>query len=323
MKIKLALLTFGLITMLFLIACQSEKERAMINTPLATVTNTVKAQVPLEPTPTLLPPTTTKAQETTSAPVNVPVASATVVLETTTSPSVLVTSTVTAVTLTPLPTLAADELEAAVAELLANPMNCDVPCWWGAVPGTTKIEEIKHFLSPYNFDIVEYEVEGQTYLRVGIGYVKERNDFEEIIVYGFSDSVLTGVTAYTPSIADILTKFGQPDEIWLSTGITPVPIPVRLNLVYYQEGMAVGYVVDGFVENHMFNGCFAAEEKGSLRLILPHSATSYEAFPTIFEDDRRYLPLEEATSLTMEDFMQRFSDPSQPQCIETPIEIWD
>ena len=46
-------------------------------------------------------------------------------------------------------------------------------------------------------------------------------------------------------------------------------------------------------------------------------------FTPIFELDRRYLSLEEATSLTMDDFMQQFSDPTQPQCIETPIELWE
>ncbi len=66
------------------------------------------------------------------------------------------TATATTIpTLTPLPTFAPEELETAVADLLANPMNCDVPCWWGAVPGVTSLDEIKHAVSPYNFDIYE------------------------------------------------------------------------------------------------------------------------------------------------------------------------
>ncbi len=325
MKIKLALLTFGLITMLFLAACQSKKEPASINTPLATVTNTIKAQVPIEATPTLLPPTATRVtgNETTSARINAPTASATVVLETATPPSPLVTATVTAVTLTPLPALTADERDAAVAELLANPMTCDVPCWWGAVPGTTKIDEITHFLSHYYFHIEEYRVEGQTYLRV----VKKRNDFEEIIVYGFSDSVLTDVVAYTPSIAYILTKFGQPDEVWLSAMNDPRETQPLLwfLIIYLQQGIGIGYVVDGETQETSLRGCFTEETELllDLHLVIPGSATKYQDYSTIFDKERLYLPLEEATDLTIDDFVQRFSDPAQPQCIETPAEIWD
>jgi hypothetical protein len=55
-------------------------------------------------------------------------------------------STPTIPTLTPLPTFAPEELETAVADLLANPMNCDVPCWWGAIPNDTTFFEIYQFL---------------------------------------------------------------------------------------------------------------------------------------------------------------------------------
>ena len=227
-------------------------------------------------------------------------------------------------TLTPLPTFAPDELETAVTDLLANPMNCDVPCWWGTVPNITRFNEIKHAISPYDFHISEYEENGEVvYLLLETGYVEEQGDYEIGIVYNFSDSILVGVTAYSPSISEVLAKYGQPGEVWLATGITPAPIPFRLNLVYLQEGMAFGYVIDGDAQSGMFKGCFADEEMGRLRLLAPNTATSYKDFTPIFELDRRYLPLEEATDLSMAKFMQQFSDPNQPQCLETPIKLWD
>ncbi len=87
--------------------------------------------------------------------------------------------------------------------------------------------------------------------------------------------------------------------------------------------MAIGYVTDGIVENGMFKGCFSDEETGLLRLLVPGTATSYKDFSPIFEKDGRYLQFEEATDWAMDDFMQQFSDPTQPQCIETPIELWE
>lgn len=206
-------------------------------------------------------------------------------------------------------------------------MNCDdVPCWWGAIPGMTSVGEVKYAMSPYNFYTYEYAEDGElVHLLLGIGYVEERNDFAERVAYNFADSTLVGVTAYSPSISEFLSSFGQPDEVWLSTvsHVRDGFLAVRLNLVYFQKGMAVGYVVNGKLQDGVVVGCFANEESGRLRLSIPNSATSYRDFSPIFEKDRRYLLLEEATGLTMAGFMQQFGDPTQSQCIETPTELWD
>ncbi len=87
--------------------------------------------------------------------------------------------------------------------------------------------------------------------------------------------------------------------------------------------MAVGYVVDGDIQDNEAIGCFTDDETGYLRLIARYTATSHEDFSPIFEEDRRYLPIEEATGLTREDFMQRFTGSTQPHCLETPAELWE
>jgi hypothetical protein len=288
----------------------------------APVTPTVPAQA-------ILSPTTTAAISVEITPnlVIIPSPSAITALGTATlTPTTIVIPTLVVPTLTPLSTFSAEGLDAAIAELLANPMNCDVPCWWGAIPGETRIEEIKHAISPYNFDIYEAEENGEVfYLLLGIGYIEEQNDFEIRIVYNFTNSILTGVTAYSPSISEFLTKYGQPDEIRLSVNNDPrlTNPTVWLQIVYLQKGMAVGYITDMFFQNDKVAGCFAEIERGRLRLLAPDLVTYYKDFTPIFEVDRRYLPLEEATELTMEDFMQRFTDPTQPQCIETLAELWE
>jgi hypothetical protein len=330
MKLKDAFLfSFNLTVMLLLVSCQSETEPTITTSTIVTATNTVMSQPTLELTMTSSSPptaTVTVMVETTSDSVPDSTASATTVSETLTLAPMLATPTIVMPTLTPLPTLEGEELETRVAELLENPMNCDVPCWWGAIPGVTSINEIKHAISPYNFDIYEYyDEEGRVYFRLGIGHVEERNDFEVRIVYGFSDSVLAGVTAYSPSVSKFLAKYGEPDEVWLETMSheREGDLPVRLNLVYLQKGIAVGYVVDGEINNEVVMACFADKETGRLRLLAPNTTTSYGDFSPIFEVDRRYISLGEATGLTMEEFMQRFNDPTQPQCIETPAKLWN
>lgn len=331
MKLKhTRLFSFSLMTMLLFVACQSETKPTITTSPVVTVTSTTISQSSLEITTTVLLPTATSIIkiEMTSDPRFASTALPSLVPTTVTPLPTLPVPTIAPATLTPLPTLASNELKTAVEELLANPMNCDIPCWWGSVPGTTTISDIKHTLAPYNFDIYEYEVDGKIYLRLGIGRVEERNDFEVKIVYSFSDSILTGVTAYTPSISDILAKHGQPDEVWLSAMNDPREQPplIWFIIVYLQKGIGIGYVVDGDSQGDMILGCVANEDTErlrSLRLVIPDSATDYKDFPSIFDQERLYLPLEEATSLTTEDFMQLFNDPTQLQCIETSTELWD
>ena len=207
-------------------------------------------------------------------------------------------------------------------------MNCDVPCWWGAIPGTTSLNEVKYTVSPYNFDMFEF-VDGQlTILRLGVGYIEENNDFEIRIGYRFFNSILTTVLAYSPPIPELLAKYGPPNEIWFSAMNDPRQWPplVWFTIIYLEKGIGVGYVVDGAIQGSIVIGCVAnadTERLRRLRLVIPNSATSYKDFPGTFDEERFYLPLEEATGLTVADFMQRFSDPTQPQCIETPTDLWD
>ena len=321
-------LTFGLINLLLFIRCQSEIEPTIVTSVGELVTSTAASQSSLGSiTPSPVPSiTSTVKAKATSNLVPDPSPSVTTIPATATLQPPSATPTIVEVTLTPLPTLEGEQLELAVAELLTAPMNCDVPCWWGAIPGITSLNEIKHSVSPYNFDIYEYEEGGEVvHLLLGIGYIEAQGDFEVRIVYNFSHSILTGITAFSSTISEILNKYGQPDEVWLETIAEEYQgsLPVRLNMVYLEMGMAVGYVVDGDHQDDVVTGCFADQEMGRLRLIAPNTAISYNDFLPIFEADRHYLLLEEATGLTMDEFMQAFSDPTNPQCIETPAELWE
>lgn len=324
MKVKRTLLNFCLVTMLLLVACQSEGKPIITTTSPATATSTVMSQALFEPTPTSPPPTTTKAieAEATSAPM--PTALATVASKTATSLPTLITPTVTVVTLitlTPLPTLAAEELEAAVAELLANPMDCDVPCWWGAIPNETTDSEIQQFIAQYHF--TDYKSDDSDHINLRIDYNENGNPLYFPVRYSFENHLLKIVfSGQSPPLNKILAKYGEPDEVWLEADLHASDTLMRLNLIYLQDGMAVGYVANSDVEDDVVTGCFADEETGIVRLNSLDNSTSYKDFSPVFEADRLYLPLEKATDLTIEDFIQQFSDPTQPHCIETPTELW-
>lgn len=297
---------------LMLASCQRQ------NTPIAPPTTVPIAIVPtaeatLAPSMTPIAPTATAT-----------ILAVTATIAPTATPSLTPTPRL-APTLTPLPTLTGEELEIALENLLANPMNCDVPCWWGAIPGITQIGEFKHQLDPYNFDMYEYQDYEFSYLRLGIGYVEERNDFAIRIGYRFSGTLLSGVSAYAIPIADVLARYGQPDEIWFTSEdvLREEFLLMRLNLVYFGKGIVAGYLLHGTVENEVATTCLNWEnDRGSLRLVVPNTITNYQDFSPIFERDRRYLPLAEATSITVEEFMEMFSNPDAEHCLQTPISLW-
>lgn len=313
------LFVIGLTIMLLFVSCQSETEQAISTSSIVTVTSTAVLQPSSEPPiATTVPPAMTAEQvETTSTSILAPPM---------TPSATLPAPIVAAETLTRLPTLTGEALEAAMAELLTNPMYCEVPCWWGAIPSETMVFEVQQFLALYQFtDYKHVENQVPDYIDVGIGFNENENHPDFRVEYYFENNLLKIVfSERSPLLHDILEKYGKPDEVWLETMSfeREEDLPVRLNLIYLQAGIAVGYVVDGNIQDGVVTGCFADDEVGLLQLNAPGSSTNYRDFGGVFEEDRRYLSLVEATGLTIEDFIQRFSDPTQPQCIETPAELW-
>lgn len=206
-------------------------------------------------------------------------------------------------------------------------MNCNVPCWWGAVPNETTTVEILQFLTLYQFTFHErYDNQIPDFIEVWVGFDENENQFDFRVMYSFESNVLKGMLVeQSRPLEEISGKYGQPDEVWFSTesSVRDGNLAVRLIMVYLQKAMAVGYVVNGTLQNGVVIGCFNGNEPGRLQLNTPGSSTNHEDFRGIFEEDRLYLPLEEATNLTIEDFMQQFNDPTQPHCIETPTELWE
>lgn len=318
----------GLIIVMLLASCQSGTMSATPTLPFGTVTSTAIPQSSLTPTKgaSLGTTTVTTITEPTSVPDLNPTPSPTIIRGTATPSPTLATPTIAAITLTPLPTFAAGELEVAVNELFANPMNCDEPCWWGAVPNKTTVFEVQQFLTPYQFIVRErYDNEIIDLLEVWVGYDESTDQFDFRVFYLFDGIVLASIfSEQSLLLHDMLIRFGQPDEVWLETmSFERETLPFRINMVYLQEGMAVGYVVDGDIQGDMVVGCYADEETGNLQLNIPGSSTGYSDFPGVFELGRHYKSLESATDLTIEDFMQLFSDPARSHCIETPTELWD
>ena len=318
MKLKNIFFCFGLVIIIS-VSCQSKSEVDIVTTSYANVvTQTVIPSSSLIPTSAAQPTVTISVK-----PTSIPVSTATTIaIET-------VTPTITAITLTPLPTFTSIDQETAVAELSADPMNCDIPCWWGAIPDETTYFEIQQFLDLYRFtDYMRYleQEDPNKRFELWMGFDEKENLSDYRVRYAFDNNVLTSlVTEQAPSLVDITEKYGQPDEVWLSAMNDPRQNPPLLWFVavYLQKGLGIGSVIDGSIQDDVLIGCFSNEEGSLLNLVSPNKVTSYKDFSTIYDRERLYLSVTEATGLTLEDFINYISDTSQPRCIETPTELWE
>lgn len=323
-------LAFGLLVILASVSCQPNIEPTMTTLPSTITVSTTLPESLLEPLATSpLPTATMEVKETTLTPTEITPTNSPTVVQTLATPLPTFTPpTIIRVTLTPLPTLAIEELEKAVEELFADPMNCDVPCWWGAIPNVTTGIEIQQVLTLYKFTTRE-RYDNQmipNLIEVWVGFDENQNQYDFRVMYSFENDVLKGILVERARpLVEIIGRYGQPDEVWLSTdgAIRDGNLAVRLNAIYLQEGMAVGYVVNGILQNDMIVGCFTGEEPGRLQLKTPDNSANYLGFRGIFEVDRLYLPLGEATDLALEEFTQSFHDSLIPFCLETPTELWN
>jgi hypothetical protein len=63
-----------------------------------------------------------------------------------------VTSTITpTLTLTPIATLAPQEITETLQPFLKDPMNCSVLCFWGIIPGKMRLDEVRGFFNQMGF----------------------------------------------------------------------------------------------------------------------------------------------------------------------------
>lgn len=268
------------------------------------------------------------------------------------TPTDLATSTMVFSTPTPLPALSTDEAHAELLELLRTNGGCQLPCWWGLTPGETSTQEAKTFLERYvNISlriiqddkggntqlllpedglmvnpIIDYEINSsdQTVeqISVQIEIIREIEGGLEV-VYG--DPLFAQLMPqYT--LSQILTAYGPPTDVLVRA--------IRgwwefdLLLFYAEEGFLINYSAPYEEEGGVYFGC---PTKISVEFWLWPPERNYtlaEAVSLVYADMwgqmwlSSYLPLEDATMLSLEDFYEIYRAPDNSSCLETPLELW-
>ena len=256
----------------------------------------------------------------------------------------------TLLTETLVPPLPQPEAEERVIELLQDNGSCRLPCFWGIVPGQTTRQTIISQISAFhNLDRSSNPHAGSLInipgndSNIGLSLsVKYSDDpFEPIQWlwvyidtyqmienedgirknYVYDDLSFAKYTQYY-SLAQILSNYGPPERAKMLLDLKEKYFEedhLILFLDYVDAGWNVQYrmLLEKNEKQH-YVGC-PAQALIALHLWLPGDAIAAEASVAWLEDYYTF-PIEEATSLSLDEFYEKFQDPSQ--CLQTPIDIW-
>jgi hypothetical protein len=240
-------------------------------------------------------------------------------------------------TWTPMPTLSSEILIRNLIELFSTNGGCDFPCWWG-VNLDDSIQEV-YALAP---------IVGESPFQYGGSYYSYNLHLDSLnladfyVVFRITDSQTVRyieVNLSEParfrdyynafeermSLASLLGRFGKPSEVLLlvEPRVEPdQPIGYALLLAYDLHGFVIEY--SGFIDSEdPIRICSVKLNDYHLRYV---SLYMQDPQQTIVERNRFFLndfqPLDQVTSMSLDEFFQAFSDYESSRCIETSYAIW-
>jgi len=251
-----------------------------------------------------------------------------------------VTSTPVVVpTMTFVPTLPAAEAEKKVIELLSNNGNCRLPCFWGFTPGKTNFGTIFSFFALFHpfgggtqLNIIKGDVTLATTIILGSSnptsskilrrldvmldaYRGQRDANEFVHTSPFYAQYFRYYT-----LPYLLSTYGPPENVYISPQTDISPYEYYLVLDYTKSGwvaylhMPLLHTVSGDV----LMGC-PADAFTNLILWSPDDAESASQYGYANgPPEASSMPIEKATSLTLDQFYQQYKDPTNTKCLETP-----
>ncbi len=257
---KLTVVLIGLIVIYEMSGCATSSDPTSVN-PTNTEMSTAKITLPAF-TPTTLPANNQLTPKPTQTRIPIP----------TEIPTRTALPTVTAIS-----TLQAKAASAEILRLLSSPNDtCTFPCWWGLIPGQTRIVDAQNYLNSFRAlsGASSFDAQGgHTYL-----YLPQSNnsylaihlefkgnyvfDWLQVSIYrninvthptgeatyeiSWNDPKLAEITK-PYSLSQVLSTYGQPAEVLVFTyqvAMLNRPHPLSLVVFYPERGFMIEYVTD-------------------------------------------------------------------------------
>lgn len=253
-------------------------------------------------------------------------------------------------TLTLVPALPVAEAEAKVLELLRDNGDCRLPCFWGFTPDHTSVQMIWSFLYAFR----DFSLNGVLFTETGggAGITISRDDLllqTQLVVEGGHDAqpdivrwIRVDMTAYNRKAAEgypekvfdnplyaqylqyytlpyLLSTYGPPSEAYINFDNDERVNEYYLFLDYTEAGWVAMLTMPMTRSGKLVGGC-PAKAFTTLWLWSPEDSETGKQFG--FAGGTALKSIEEATSLTLEEFYQQFKDASNTKCLETPDDIY-
>jgi hypothetical protein len=261
---------------------------------------------------------------------------------------IAITPEITSMTVAPpdptvIPTLPVVQAKSRLLELMVNNGDCLLPCIWGITPGKSTFGDAQNILMPLSSissftdlypspgDISFMSVEGDGRLSTRIAFpFSEAGVIEHIVVQiriiSASDEFNKQIAYYI--LPNILIQYGEPSVVMLSTMArlpsSDVSGGFKVLLLYPDQGVLLNYTMQMQITGESIMGC-PSNAHVELELYPPGQADSFSdllepsGWAQIIQNT--YKPLNEATSMSREDFYRIFSQPTD-ECILTPANLW-
>lgn len=254
----------------------------------------------------------------------------------TASPSATATASRTP-TWTPVPTLPLEIRKQNLIELFSTNGGCDFPCWWGIRPGDSiqKVSELALVVgkplqvnrSSYYYTLPLDELNTPD---LDVGYDADADQIVQQMEISLGEPSrfrdYHNAFEIQLSLAGLLGRYGKPSDILflVAPRYEPgeTPRPYTLFLIYDIQGF--GIVYSGLVDSeNPLRVCSIKLNSPRLQYISLYLQNPRSKIAKINRfNSADLLPLEQVTSMSLDDFYQAFSAPDQDICIEIGIDPW-
>jgi hypothetical protein len=247
--------------------------------------------------------------------------------------------------LTLLPTLVSAEAKLKLDFMIHKNGGCKLPCWWGIVPGETRLSETINQLyvflpngqesinertytrkdnSGNEFTVTLSSVDLDSRVEAFAGF--EMRSVDDIIQLIYADESVSGLY----SLPALMSTYGKPAEVYIETlGFSPTadPGPFNILLFYPEKGILAFYTGDAILKESDSRFC---QNRITPSLALWNTHDNHFVFSeqsirdgySEYEDRLGLQPIGQVSNLTVDLFYQAFKDPASKVCIITPNDIW-
>lgn len=238
-------------------------------------------------------------------------------------------STTPTLYLTPLPTLSREQT---FEKLFVSENICEVPCWWGIIPGISKLTETKQFIEQFSelsFGIdraygkrpIVKTVSPEIYVWY-VGNPMPNTDSATTIYLDVQNSVVTAleigpelVWNFYP-IHKLLETYGRPDQIFIGNANNDANTQMlyaRIYLFYKDKHILTSYGYSGLSSTSPLSICLYDYGEGYMYMW----AHSVDLDFNFFE----LKSLESHSKLDPNTFFEKFKD-KKNLCLEVSEDVW-